>query len=225
MKYIDLSFIPFKVSKKYSNAIKEIRTDKEIVLFEKFKTNVNIFKNLINKVNIQFNFYDLENINEIDSLLIDLYGLPKYYHINSNMKVWVYNKIYITHGLVETRYNDVIHIISISLLKPPFILSYDKFVKYDEINKLLKQTYNFKRVNDISIGISKEVRFIYETINKVYLVCIYKNKLDIIISMKTDNRIKPYNKVNYKFNNNKEIYDILNNFFKNQIVYDKELYK
>ena len=63
------------------------------------------------------------------------------------------------------------------------------------------------------------------TINKEYLVCIYKNKLDIIISMKTDNRIKPYNKVNYKFNSNKEIYDILNNFFENQIVYDKELYK
>ena len=56
MKYIDLSFIPFKVSKKYSNAIKEISTDKEIVLFDKFKTNVIITNTIITAPAIKIAF-------------------------------------------------------------------------------------------------------------------------------------------------------------------------
>jgi len=225
MKYIDLYFLPFKINKKYSKAIKEINIEDEILLFNKYNVDVKLYKYWFDNICVDFIFPDLSSINQIEEELMKTYGEPTYCSYNDNLKIWKHNKVYVTHGQEEQRFQDVYHILRLSFVKPGFITKYKTFKKYDILVSKIKQNYNFKKVINFSIGAIGEIRYLFETINCEYIVEIYKKKIEISIIIKNGNTSKLLKIIKYKYQNDEQLYNIINNFFNNQIPFDKELYK
>ncbi len=224
MKYIELEILPFSINKKFNKAIKEINCDTKIKLLGRYEARLNLKKILINKTKAIFFIDELQTIDEMDNVLIDYYGVPKY--IDSNrLNVWKINGIYISHGIVTTRLDEKLHILSVCLVAPTGIYDYCNYQNILEIHEKLKTNFNLKKASFLYVDLFNKVNLRYESINYVYQFSISKKNINIHIATNDISKQMFQRQLKYAYKNISEIYDIIYSFLKNRILYDTSLYK
>jgi len=226
MKYIDYDFIPFKINKSYKKSFEEIDTSITYKLFNKYDVTVRLFRNWFGKVCVDFVFTNEDFLNEIDNLLTERFNKPLYISGNGS-KVWVDNKIYISHGVEETRFQGCEHRLEISQIKPPFIAKIDRYEKVFNIFNKLKYNFNFKETSNAFVGMLGEIHFLSKTQDYEYLIAVKKNQINMYSSeikvMHDGIHSIPFYHVTSRIKKNTDMYSIINSFFLYMMEYDKNL--
>ena len=129
------------------------------------------------------------------------------------------------HGLLSTRLDEELHVISVSVVSPTGLYDYNSYKNILEIHERIKTSFNFKKATCLSVDLFSKISFWYESINYVYLISIDKKSVRITIVLKAGNTHSSQKQIKYIYKNSSEIYDIIYSFFKSRIVYDTSLYK
>lgn len=223
MKYIKLDFLPFKIHKKFNIAQKEINNMDNIQLFKKYDARLNLYRNWFNKTQALFLFNKLDNFEEINDLLISYYGKPQYIS-NTNSNAWKIEDIYIFHNIEINRLDKEIHTLSISLLPPTGLLDYNTYCYINDITNNIQNEFNFIETKILTKTSIHDVTLWFESLSYLYLINIDKKFIYIQIHGRAAyNFIQKEQK--FKYNEIKDINELLVKYFKEKIIFDSSLYK
>ena len=228
IKYFDLSFIPFKINRKYNKALSDIISNK-VLLFDKIEAEMFISKNCFNKTCITFKFDESNELQQqILKSLCSLYGKAQY-RMGFGTNVWKVGKDYITHGTEETRLGYSEHTLSIYQVKPPFIVNSYRYNIIDDVMDKITLNWNLTHKGNSFIGLLGEVKSVFTNGKYDYLIVITRRRVEmysnvieciggIIHSRPLYHQIVKYKDVN-------KLYDIICSYFIYMMGEDDSLFK
>lgn len=224
MKYIKLDFIPFKIHKKFTVAAKEINDMDNIKLFGKFDAKLTLYRNWFNKTNAIFSFDKFDIFDEIDNLLITSYGNPHYIN-DQNEKAWKIDDVYIFHGIEVTRLDVETHILSISLLPQTGLINYSIYWCLKDITVNINNDFNFIETKFLTKTSCNDITLWFESLSYLYLINIDKKYIYIQMHGISSEKKQIHKEQKFKYNEIKDINELLINYFNDKIKFDSSLYK
>lgn len=176
--YINFDFIPFKIHKKYSVALKEIDLSQKVTLFNKYISKIMLYKSLLNRSSVTFVLYE-GDIDTIHNELVRLFGQPKYL-VHEGNSLWKVGGVYIEHGYYEDRLQDTLHVISITQYLPAFIMkNSDRYIKVNEMIDVIVANWQLDKASKLMIDIKRNIKIILRTDDFRYLVKVEKKKVGV----------------------------------------------
>lgn len=224
MEYIEVDFLPFKINKKYNEAIKEIDSGQRIKLFNKYDAQLELWSNAFDDVYVMIKFDEINIIEDVNNILLEKYGKPKYI-VYKGRKVWKINESYVTHGIGTFTNDEKVQIITIKCNLSIGIFDYEKYIEINKIYERIKNEFNFQESTNISIDYYNNLIICFDSLKYHYKVIIKNENIIIKILTNDVNKKIVQKRVKYKCLNLIELYDIINTFFEDRIIYDESLYK
>lgn len=178
--------LPFLLSSNYKKCKKAINTTEKVILFGQFEADIKIKKHFLQPCSIEFRFankqYGYEPL--IDTHLRKIYGNPRYVTVD-NLRVWKQKDFYILHGQRPEGYDWCVHVVEIFFKRPCiFLHNYSKFETIETLLKKIQVKWNIP--NKFTLALT-DAHFVAhtETENFEYSLLIYKNKVTLLSSKKT----------------------------------------